>query len=207
MAKRKKSVRKPATARKAPTKGKPALADVDGKKEISRLRRELAEALERQKATSDILNAINTSTVELEPILDTIVKTASRLCDAEFALIYKLQDGKYHLAATNNTATAFVKYASKHPLSPGRGSLIGRVALEQKTVHLPDCLADPEYAALEYQRAGKYRTTLGIPLQQDGAPVGVIALMRSVVKPFTDRQIELVTTFANQAVIAIQNVR
>src|SRR5258705_6442046 len=207
MAKRKKSVRKPATARKAPTKGKPAPADVDGKKEISRLRRELAEALERQKATSDILNAINTSTVALQPILDTIVKTASRLCEAEFANIFKLQGGKYHLAATNSTATAFVKYASKHPLSPGRGSVVGRVALEQKTVHLPDCLSDPEYAVLEYQRAGKYRTTLGVPLQQDGAAVGVIALFRSVVKPFTDKQIELVTTFANQAVIAIQNAR
>src|SRR5260221_4892353 len=207
MAKRGKTVRKPVAVRNAPTMRKRASVSVNAKKENSRLKRELAEALERQKATSDILNAINTSTIELQPILDTIVKTASRLCDAEFALIYKLQDGKYHLAATNNTATAFVKYASKHPLSPGRGSLICRVALEQKTVHLPDCLADPEYAALEYQRAGKYRTTLGISLQQDGAPVGVIALMRSVVKPFTEKQIELVTTFANQAVIAIQNVR
>src|SRR5258706_2181656 len=110
MAKRKESVRKPPTARKAPTKGKRALADVDVKKEISRLERELAEALERQKSTSDILNAINTSTIALQPILDTIVKTASRLCEAEFAMIYKLQDGKYHLAATNHKATAFVRY-------------------------------------------------------------------------------------------------
>jgi len=122
-------------------------------------------------------------------------------------MIYKLQDGKYHLAATNHTTTAFIRYASKHPLSPGRSTLVGRVALEQKTVHLPDCLADPEYAALEYQRAGKYRTTLGVPLQQDGAVVGVIALTRSVVKPFTDKQIELVTTFAGQAAIAIENAR
>src|SRR4051794_6098436 len=119
-----------------------------GQTEVAALRRELSEALERQKATSDILNAINSSSIELQPILDMIVRTASRLCKAEFALIYKLRDGKYHLAA-NNTASAFVKYASEHPLSPGRGSLIGRVALEQKTVHLPDCLADPEYVALE----------------------------------------------------------
>src|SRR3954447_3970121 len=173
----------------------------------TKLKWELAEALERQKATSDILNAINNSNMELQPILDTIVRTASRLCDAEFALIYKLVDGKYHLAATNRTTTGFIKYASEHPLSPGRGSLVGRVALEQQVVHLPDCLADPEYKALEYQRAGKYRTTLGVPLQQKGAPVGVIALMRAVVKPFTQKQIELVSTFADQAVVAIHNAR
>ncbi|HWX31186.1 MAG TPA: GAF domain-containing protein, partial [Steroidobacteraceae bacterium] len=98
------------------------------------------------------------------------------------------------------------RYASNHPIRPGRGTLIGRTALE-KTVHLPDCLADPEYAAIEYQSKGKYRTTLGVPLQREGMPVGVIALMRSVVRPFTETQIELVTTFAEQAVIAIEKVR
>jgi GAF domain-containing protein len=192
MAKRAKS--ESTTARKAPKAAGRARENA----EAAGLKRELTEALERQKATSDILNAINRSSFELQPILDTIVRTASRLCHAEFALIYKLQEGKYHLAATNNTARDFLKYASEHPLSPGRGSLIGRVALEQETVHLPDCLADPEYAALEYQRAGKYRTMLGIPLQQDGTPIGVIALMRAVVKPFTDKQIQLVQTFADQ---------
>src|SRR4051794_30977253 len=201
MAKRSKSLAR--TVGTAPKLPKRAV----GEPEVAALRRELSEALERQKATSDILDAINSSTIELQPILDMIVRTASRLCNAEFALIYRLRDGKYHLAATNNTASGFVKYASEHPLSPGRGSLIGRVALEQKTVHLPDCLADPEYVALEYQRAGKYRTSLGVPLQQQGAPVGVIALMRAVVKPFTERQIELVSTFAKQAVIAIHNAR
>jgi GAF domain-containing protein len=210
MAKRVQTLRKSSTARKPPTKRKrtPATSvDIDPKKEIANLRRELKETLERQKATSDILNVISRSTFELQPVLDTIVQAASRLCDAEFALIYTLRDGKYHLAATNNTATAFVKYASKHPLSPGRGSLIGRTALEQKTIHLPDCLADPEYVALEYQSAGKYRTTLGVPLQRGGAPIGVIALMRSVVKPFTGKQIDLVTTFADQAVIALEKTQ
>ena len=129
------------------------------------------------------------------------------MCDAEFAIIFKLQDGKYHVAATNNADEAFVKYASEHPIPPGRGSLIGRVALEGKTIHLPDCLADPEYTYVQYQAAGKYRTDLGVPLLREGIPIGVIALMRTAVKPFTDKQIELVTTFADQAVIAIENVR
>jgi len=209
MAKRERAVHKPATRRKRATAQKraSAAADANPKNTIATLRRELTQALERQKATSDILNVINRSAFELQPVLDTIVQTASRLCDAEYALIYKREGDEYHVAATTNTAPDFVSYASSHPIRPGRGTLIGRTALEQKTVHLPDCLADPEYAAIEYQSKGRYRTTLGVPLQRGGAPVGVIALMRSVVKPFTEKQIELVSTFADQAVIAIENVR
>jgi GAF domain-containing protein len=209
MAKRERAVHKPATRRKRATAQKraSAAADANPKNTIATLRRELTQALERQKATSEILNVINRSAFELQPVLDTIVQTASRLCDAEYALIYKREGDEYHVAATTNTAPDFVSYASSHPIRPGRGTLIGRTALEQKTVHLPDCLADPEYAAIEYQSKGRYRTTLGVPLQRGGAPVGVIALMRSVVKPFTEKQIELVSTFADQAVIAIENVR
>jgi GAF domain-containing protein len=167
----------------------------------------LSEALEQQTATSDVLNVMSRSTFQLQPVLDTIVQTASRLCDAEFALIFRLQDGKYHLAAANNATAIFVQHAATNPIAPGRGSLIGRTALEQKTVHLPDCLADPEYNYFEYQSSGQYRTVLGVPLLREGIPIGAIGLMRSVVKPFTEKQIELVTTFADQTVIAIENVR
>ena len=130
------------------------------------------------------------------------------MCAAEYAFIYKLQDdGKYHMAANHGADQLFLKYAVEHPLTPGRGSLVGRTALERKTVHMPDCLADPEYVALEYQSVGHYRSNLGVPLLREGVPIGVIILMRAVVMPFTDRQIDLVTTFADQAVIAIENVR
>ena len=206
MAKRQHTARQ-ATKKRSAATPRNRSAGVGAGKETTRLKRELAEALERQKATGEILAAISNSASEFQPILETIVRTASRLCDAEFSLIFKLKDGKYHLAATNNTAASFVKYAASHPLVPGRGSLVGRVALEQKTVHMPDCLADPEYVALEYQRVGKYRTNLGVPLHRGGVPIGVIVLMRAMVRPFTEKQIELVTTFANQAVIAIENAR
>ena len=175
--------------------------------ENARLFNETQEALERQTATAEVLKVISRSAFDLQPVLDTIVQTASRLCDAEFAQIWKVQGDKYDLTATNSTATDFVKYSSDHPLLPGRDSIVGRTVLDRKTVHLPDCLADPEYKALELQKLGQYRSILGVPLLREGVPIGVIALMRAVVLPFTDKQIELVSTFADQAVIAIENVR
>jgi GAF domain-containing protein len=175
--------------------------------ENTRLLNELRESLDYQTAISDVLNVISRSPSQLQPVLDAIVETASRLCQAEYALIFRLKDGAYHLAAANNANAAFVKHAAGNPIPPGRESLVGRSAIERTTVHLPDCLADPEYARLDYQKIGGHRTMLGVPLLRDGVAIAVIDLLRNIVKPFTARQIELVTTFADQALIAIENVR
>jgi GAF domain-containing protein len=168
---------------------------------------ELQEALEYQTATSEVLNVISRAPSQLLPVFEAIVATAARLCEAEYTLLYRLVDGKYHVAAANNVDAEFIRYAIEHPLPPGRGSLTGRTALEGRTMHVPDVLADPEYKVLERQKVGRYRTVLGVPLLRDGVAIGVIAMMRSIVKPFTEKQIDLVATFADQAVIAIENVR
>ena len=169
---------------------------------------ELSEALERQTATSEVLNVISRSTSELQPVLDTIVATAARLCHADWAHVMKLEaDGSYHVVAASQSDEAFLRFIAQNPVSPGRGTLAGRTAVEGRTVHVPDVLEDPEYTWSEGQAKGRFRTMLGVPLLRGGAVIGVIILLRNVVKPFTEKQIELVTTFADQAVIAIENVR
>jgi GAF domain-containing protein len=175
--------------------------------EVQARTRELQESLEYQTATSEVLNVISRSPSELRPVLDAILQTAGRLCEAEYACFFKLQDGKYHLAGSNNAEAEYVKFLSEHPIGLDRGSLVGRTGVERRTVHIPDCLADPEYVSKEYQRVGKHRSMLGVPLLRDGEPIAVIGLLRTIVKPFTQKQIDLVTTFADQAMIAIENVR
>jgi GAF domain-containing protein len=175
--------------------------------EVQARTREAQESLEYQTAISDVLGVISRSPNELQPVIDSILQTAARLCQAEYALFWRLQDGAYHLAGASNADAAFVKHCVEHPLRPGRGSIAGRTALEQKTVHIPDCLVDPEYALHDFQEIAGHRTMLGVPLLRDNVTIAVIVLLRNAVRPFTDKQIDLVTTFANQALIAIENVR
>ena len=176
-------------------------------KELRRRTDDLSESLEQQTATSEVLQVIASSPTDIQPVLDAILQTAGRLCASEYACFFKLEDGAYHLAGSNNAKADYIKYLSEHPISVNRGTVVGRAAIERRTVHIPDCLTDPEYTAHENARIGKHRSLLGVPLLRDGVPVGVIGLLRTSVKPYTDKQIELVENFAAQAVIAIENAR
>ena len=175
--------------------------------ENARLLNELRESLQQQTATADVLKVINRSTFDLQTVLHTLTASAARLCDADFAFIFQRFGDLLHHAASHGFSSDFIEYQKQNPVPLGRGSLTGRTALEGKMVHIPDVLEDPEYTWTKSIELAQYRTMLGIPLSREGVPIGVIALARRTVRPFTDRQIELMTTFADQAVIAIENTR
>jgi GAF domain-containing protein len=175
--------------------------------EVQSKTRELTEALEYQTATGDVLNVISRSPNNLQPVMDTIVHTTRQLCQSEYALMLQRQDdGVYRIAAHSNASPELIDWMEDNPVTAGDGSAVGIVAREKQTVHLPDALADPRFTDLRRQRHSKARTMLGVPLLRDQSVIGVVFLARTEVKPFSDKQVELVTSFADQAVIAISNV-
>jgi len=143
----------------------------------------------------------------LQTVLNALVESAARLCEADSAAIYRPKDDAYRYVASYGYSHEYEEYMGQHPIMLGRGSVIGRTVLDRRTVHVADVQADPEYVLVDQRSIGKYRTVLGVPLMREGTPIGVIVLSRNTVWPFSDKQIELVTTFADQAVIAIENVR
>jgi GAF domain-containing protein len=175
--------------------------------ENGRLLNELRESLQQQTATAEVLKVISRSTFDLQAVLDTLVVSAARLCEADMVVLARPKDGKYRFEATFGASREYRAFVATHPPSVDRGTATGRTLVDGKVTHIPDVLADSEYTYTEGQKIGRYRTLLAIPLLREGRPIGVLSLQRAAVRPFTDKQIELVTTFADQAVIAIENVR
>src|SRR5262245_52355560 len=175
----------------------------------SALAKKLNEALQQQAATAEVLKIISRSTFDLQTVLNTLVESAGRLCAADQAGIRIAKGGTYHHVASYGYAPEFREYLGQHPLEPDRASIVGRVITERKVIHVHDWHSDPGAKSTmgDAPGVGVVRTILGVPMLRDKSPLGVILLIRRTVRPFTDRQIELVTTFANQAVIAIENVR
>src|SRR5215471_21730931 len=170
--------------------------------------RDLTEALDQQTATSEVLKVISRSAFDLQPVLDTLVENATRLCDARTGAIIRPDGDVYRLAVSYGISPEYKEFLERNPvLPPGRKSVTGRVVSERRTIHVHDVLADPDYQWTGAQKVGGFRTVLGVPMLREGIPIGVIVIWRERVQPFTEKQIELVTTFADQAVIAIENVR
>ena len=168
---------------------------------------EILEALQQQVATSAVLKVISRPNFDLQFVLDTLIKSAVELCDADCASIFQREGDLYFGVSNYGFGPEYIAHAASHPFRAGKHSMTARIAMERKPVYILDVLVDSDYRASEYQRLGGYRTMFGVPLLRDNEPIGNLNLGRFTVRPFTQRQIELVKTFADHAVIAIENAR
>ena len=177
--------------------------------ENTRLLAELRQSLEQQTATSEVLGVISRSKFDLQPILQSVVDTAARLCHADAAVIFRLEEGGlYRFAAGYSLEPAYIEIERRTPIAPGSGTIVGRAAMSRQVARIDDAWTDPLYEKKEQAKIGPgSRSMMGVPLMRDGEAIGVIGLARRRVEPFAERDVDLVTTFADQAVIAIENVR
>jgi hypothetical protein len=175
--------------------------------ELAHTRRLLAEALQQQTASADVLRVISSSIFDLKAVLAALIESATWLCGATRGHVFQFDGEFLRFVAAHGAWPGFTEYLNQHPIRPGPGSVAGKAAAEHRTVHVHDVLEDPDYELGGLVRQQGYRTVLAVPMLREQALLGVLTILKTQVEPFTEKQIELVSSFASQAVIAIENAR